>query len=348
MATYYINPESGNNANDGLSPAMAWSTRAYAASRIAANDRVILMALTDTEDSITNITVRSAWIGANSLGIIDGTKCTLNGTVAKFGNSTQSVPVIFENINFNSSATPLIIEMANNNAIFKIINCTKTNSTPYFINHTGGNYGYNAWMEKCVINNCTTAVFSGAANRTSPTLLSNCKFENNLRLFPYGAGVGEMWIIGSIFKNTALPGSLYFNYKLLNNILNNSPVGLGDRSSADSNNSYFVNNVFMNCESSTGAMYWEENNSMVPIIFDYNLFYNNVLNFNAPDGTVGVHNLININPEYLDPTNDNFSFNFSSPLTHAGLFGDDIGATVHAESSSGGSGGISRSRQLMG
>lgn len=338
MTIYYVNPLNGDDDNDGLSLSAPFLTKTKANSTIATGDTVLLIAsATDTENATITITVKSTWRGVNTSGINDGTYYIINpsSAIPTFINSLQSVPVVFENIDFASTTTPLSVSTASSNMIFGLVHCKKISTTNYLITHTGGSYGFDAWLINCDIRNCTTAIFRGIANRISPFHLINSKFYSCSAFLELGTGQSFTSIRGCIFYNTIIGRSNYYQLRLINNIFINSQIILGDRAASVGYSWLIYNNVFTNCTATTGAVYWYDNNVIEPILFDYNLFYNNTLNHNDTVNSYGSHNIAGQNPNYTDLSGEDFSFSSSSPLYRAGLYGDDIGATIHTESSGG-------------
>jgi hypothetical protein len=329
MATYYVDPVGGDNDNDGLSPAEAWATRAFAASAISAGDNVICMATGVDASANVNVDVNSYWFGANNQGVVDDTRyeCASAATPESVFTVTAAVRVSFEHFHFSGASTPLISGVAN--VIIDLVNVLVDGGGAYAVitSNTGNSYG-GSWL-KTRVEGCTTAVFLAGSNRGGPNRFVDCRFVDNgafLGQSFHNAGAANVYFFGCSFISTALPGSLYWSPVAVNCLFAASTLTIGDRLTAN------VPFIAVNCvfRGAGTAINWQSSNPTRPILLDYCCFYDNTTNLGlVPAGvTIGEHSITE-DPQHTDPDEDDYSIGPDSPLVGAGLGGVDIGPSQH-------------------
>ena len=146
MATWYVDPLSGNNSHDGTVPVFTsgttgpWATTQKAldecnAGVIAAGDTVLLMATaaeTTAVELATKVSKRVNFVGANAAGTVDGTRyrLTTGSAITSLLNFQHGGPHIFALVDFDAAGSATHAVDCDNVAVVTLW-CKFRNATSY-------------------------------------------------------------------------------------------------------------------------------------------------------------------------------------------------------------------------
>ena len=344
MATYYVDPVSGNNSNAGTSFALAFATTAKAESVVAAGDTVRLCATgTESLTSTNTITLTTSgsgtafitWQGYNNTGttpLSPGSYYTIDGSGMNSSTDVVAAGAItsrrYLGVKITNAKRLAFSATAADGATY-LENCSITNPTTSCFGMASTSNGL-GWT-------CINCVFTGSGAGGSQHVLANLQSTSNrpgVNLI--GCTVSAFYDVNAIingaemyrnniFANngTAIYGSIYLtNGYIENNVFygNTVAIGVSDRSSA-ARYCWIINNTFVN--NTTAFLAAASNNQFQ--FEDYNHFYNNGTIYNGA-GLVAGANDISGNPLFNNAASLDFRLKAGSPLIGAGLRGSNIAA----------------------
>jgi hypothetical protein len=339
MATYYVNPVGGNNANDGLTTGTAWATTAHAFATAADFDTIIMMA-TGAEAIASTVTVGKSLylVGANASGVVDGTRyaysiasgvvafdVTVAGSRWKLisftGGATTS-----GNVCFTSSAT---VDISVVNCLFDTFN---------IVHRATGSPNFTGYHTGCSYSNIGGGVSSTVSNRTGARFYG-CYFAPTVKN-PVTSSQNDQTFIGCVIHSPTdgfIPGANIGTFIYLWTVFYGCELRIGDRSTSNVT-VLCAGNAFVN--SPDNGVEWIDSNPTRPRVFGWNLYYNNANNniANAPS-TIGldVTDIVGQDPLFSTPASGDFTPQLGSPLIRAGPRNSNIGAVAHTDGGGGGS-----------
>lgn len=338
MATYYVDPVSGNDGNAGTSAGAAWASISHAAATVAAGDRVILMA-TGTHSIASTVSIVTSsvlWSGANASGVIDGTRATIQGP-------SGSVAFVYSTGNLNMWDKIIFVAPGLSLGVFNYNALTLRNfysDCEFDGSGTTTRLVYNSNTCNSRFLNCYIHGFSGSvvnqqSNRNGGDF-TNCYIEDCTALNSSGAYAPI--VVNCVFKGTDISATNYGAYYLVDRCtFYDSILNVGDRSTS-SQPLVVMNSIF--AMSPGYAINWWGGGTCNGFI-DFCLFYNNTSGDlgGAPSGVaLGPNCITGSDPLFLDAANGDFSLEAGSPAKGSGYWGLDIGARRAADAAGGGGG----------
>jgi hypothetical protein len=325
MATYYVRPTNGNDANDGLSFAAAWQTTQKAASVAVLGDTVYLCAEAPEPIGAT-VTLPDAvnWIGCNASGVADGTTYAyqIAASVTGFIPARNQIT----NVAYSGNSADSIAAGEGANATWS--GCS-FDGFEHVFSFATANSAVNARCFDCEFANVSSYVCNNGSNRVSG-MFQGCLFRASVNRI-YAAGPATVWLVSCIVL-CPINGVVtnYGNPVLIGNVFWASPVVIGDRSTSNII-PLIINNVFAN--SASYGISWRDANPSRPMALKHNLFYNNTSgDLGTPPAGVYLDdtNIVGQDPLFVStvPGSEDFTPLPGSPLIGAGLNGTTIGALV--------------------
>jgi hypothetical protein len=157
--------------------------------------------------------------------------------------------------------------------------------------------------------------------------IQRCDFSENTTVSIYGLTNGN--ICNNLFRDTNNPSlkidnfsgdvipdvlSLYINNNTFYNI---GGYCIGFLAMGNASNIRILNNIF---SSSFDKFFWILSGSGSNILIDYNLSFSTPIGFYTPDDSfVGIHEIPNSDPQFVNPTNGDFSLPSTSPCINTGV-----------------------------
>ena len=298
MSTYYLNADTGDNANAGSS-ASPWETLAYAYDNSSADDTLYCQTSTSTYDWVTDTIANRTITGQSATGVVfDGAdtvvKWSISGTInlnyITFQNETKGAGTFSSPFSGADAHTFTVT-----GCIFEDIdNGTHINGSGIIYSNADASGG----------NQCTTT-------------FNSCIFDDVLSTT--GKTGYEQGIFNLINPPAASTLSLY------NCVINQTEsTGLPDNIFVATSNGnewsmFFQNNIFYNstgvtvklCNSYGGA------NPKIPVLLDHNTYYTN---YSMSDTDYDVTNTNNIttDPKFVDVGSSDFRLQQDSPCIDTG------------------------------
>ena len=288
--SYYVST-TGNNANNGLSPATAWATLEYAMTKVSAGDTVYVMAGTYVHDYITSTKCGSAgnfitYIAyGNGEVILDATGSTSTWAGALWLTNVKYVRFSGFTIR-DSSSFGMLFEVTTTSNNITIDNCTIYNCSSSgicFQGASGTKTIKDLLVENNTIYNCQNNWYGTRTQEVVTfSVCARFVFRNN---YLYDGHIALVDI-----KNSCSEGYLYNNQ-----IDTTGTYGFYiDARATNSNNLSFYNNIAWG--SGTGYVLASEVGGDLADISFYNNIYNGTQNAFKIDRytTAGTHDKINL------------------------------------------------------
>lgn len=348
MATYYVRPTNGSDANDGLSFGAAWKTTQKAHDTAIAGDTVICCAEaveqpTETIDVDTNlgsVTAEIYFVGANASGVEDGTVYTISG--ASLPDTTDLIRfavatvIRFRNMRF-TAAKRHGFAFDTNNSTITTEDCRIDNCTSDGARITAGSPFVTLTAIRCEIDhNGAVGINYGSVNR-GVWRLNGCRIHHN-----GSSGIGSRWtfeITGCVIYRNAAYG-LYCSDASSGGVLASNTF-FGNGSGSIYIGAIAGSRIHANCFVELAAAYCinvvtQANTAHLPLITDNHYHGHATAATNITGGTPGLGNVTG-DPLFASTTDgaEDFTPQAGSPLIGAGFNGSTIGAVSAKESRSG-------------
>lgn len=334
MSIYYVKASGGSDLNSGLSFSDAWATIAHAEAAAVANDEIRICAdgvHTPSATVVVNgpsmsLDEKIRFIGANSIGEIDGTKAVIDGTLTGSNGCLQIADddgYVFENLHIvNAAHSGINVSSSATEARLAIVGCeiNDCNGHGVLISATG-DYK-NVKIVNCEIHNNGDNGVSGQLTHVS--ILHSKIYENDAYGVSSSTVDSMMEIIGNaIYSNGSSGVTIASNSRgmvIVNNVFyNNSGHGLY-LNTVQSTVNVVYNNIF---RSNSGyAIFCVSTGINQFYSLDFNCFSGNITGIININGGVipGINNL------YDDPLftselagSENFNLQDSSPCKDTGI-----------------------------
>ena len=343
MATYYVDPVSGNNANAGTSFATAFATTAKAETVVAAGDTVRLCATgTESLTGSSTITMTTSggyatpiiWQGYNATGTapltagnyytIDGTSMTGSTDIVSTGSVQYRT---ISNVKFSNARRVAVSASVVCNYTIQFIGCSFVTPVLGCLGTDPSNssgvayYALNCVFTGSGAGGSQYVIYGAVANRGGVSC-TGCLITGFNIVYSAGLNNGTEQYINNVYANngTVVQGSVYQSTTpICGNVFYNNTYAIQISDRASTSRFYWItNNTFVN---NTYALFAQT--SATTDVNAYNHYYNNTNNYSGGLVAAGPYE-IGGNPLFNAPGSLDFRLLSGSPLIGAGSSGGNI------------------------